>query len=69
MAQTYEEMRILSIKPYLTVNEASDFFGIGINKVDKISKEPNCEFVLRVGRKKLINREKFAVYLENRNVV
>ena len=69
MARTYEELKVLSVKQYLTVNEAADYFNIGINRIGRLLKEPDCNFGLRVGSKKMVNRMKLEEYLEHCNVV
>lgn len=51
-------------KAYLTIDEASEYFNIGKNKLRAISDDEHCEFVLWVGAKRLINRKKLEKYLE-----
>lgn len=48
----------------LTIEEAANYSNIGINRINKIAKQPNCSFVLYVGKKKLIKRKEFEKYLE-----
>lgn len=48
----------------LTIEEAAAYSNIGINRIDKMAKRPNCPFVLYIGRKKLIKRKEFEKYLE-----
>ena len=52
-------------KVTLSINEAVAYSGIGINKLRALSDRPDCEFVLWIGRKKLIKRKKFDEFLEN----
>lgn len=52
------------LKACLTLEEAASYFGIGINKIRTLSDEPNCDFVLWVGNKRLIKRQKFERYLD-----
>ena len=47
----------------LTVDEASAYSNIGICKINELAKQPNCPFVLYVGRKKLIKRKEFEKYI------
>ena len=47
----------------LTIEEAAAYSNIGINKIDEMAKQPNCPFVLYIGRKKLIKRREFEKYL------
>ncbi len=48
----------------LTIEEAAVYSNIGINRINKMVKKPNCPFVLYIGRKKLIKRKEFEKYLE-----
>ena len=48
----------------LTVEEASEYSNIGVNKIREISNDDNCPFVLCIGNKRLIKRRKFDEYLE-----
>lgn len=60
-------MRILRIneKYLLTIDEAAQYFNIGKNKLRELCKEPNCTYVVYVGKKYLIKRSEFEKYLEN----
>ena len=49
----------------LTIDEAAEYSNIGICKLNEIAKQPNCPFVLYVGRKKLIKRKEFEKYINN----
>lgn len=51
------------VKPTVTLEEASLYFSIGINKLRQITDEKQ-EFVLWNGNKRLIKRKKFEEYLE-----
>lgn len=53
----------ISEKINLTVEEAAAYYNIGENKLREITDEPNCQFVLFVGRKRLIKRKQFERYL------
>lgn len=47
-------------KSCLTLEEAAAYSGIGINRIRKLTDEPKCNFVLRVGgSKRLIKRKLF----------
>lgn len=48
----------------LTLEEASEYSNIGINKIREISNNNNCPFVLWIGNKRLIKRRKFDEYIE-----
>ncbi len=49
----------------LTIQEASKYFNIGGSKLREITDNPDCDFVLFIGTKKLIKRIKFEEYLES----
>lgn len=51
-------------KSLLTLEEAAAYFGIGINKLREISDSEQCDFVLWVGRKRMIKRKKFNDFLD-----
>ena len=51
-------------KSNLTLEEASAYSGIGVNKLREISNENNCPFVLWVGSKRLIKRKQLDRYLD-----
>ena len=55
----------ISEKPTLTVVEAAVYTGIGIQKIMRMADAPGCEFVLFLGRKRLIKRRKLEEYLES----
>lgn len=51
-------------KANLTLNEASEYFNIGVNKLREVTNREECEdYVLLVGNKRLIKREPFNSYL------
>lgn len=51
-------------KSNLTVAEAAAYSGIGINKIKEISSSDDCNFVLWVGKKRMIKRKPFDAYIE-----
>ena len=51
-------------KANLTLEEATAYSGIGINKLRKLSDDENCPFVLWIGSKRLIKRRKLDEYTE-----
>ena len=53
-------------KVALTVEEASAYSNIGINRIRELCDDPGCPFVLFVGRKKLIKRKQFEDYIGTR---
>ena len=54
---------LLKDKPLLTVSEAAAFSGIRKHKLYEMSDDPNCEFVLWNGTKRMFKPEKFVEYL------
>lgn len=52
-------------KQNLTLEECAKYSNIGINRLDLLTKEPDCNFVLHVGgKKRLIKRRLFDAYIE-----
>lgn len=47
----------------LTLEEAAEYSNIGINKIRDISNDPRCNFVIFVGKKRLIKRKEFEKYI------
>ena len=52
-------------KANLTIEEAAEYSNVGIHKIYELANKPNCDFVLFVGKKRLIKRKKFEKFLEN----
>lgn len=50
-------------KSNLTLDEASAYFNIGVNKLRQLSNTKDCSFVLWVGNKRLIKRQVLEKYL------
>lgn len=48
----------------LTPEEASEYSNIGLSTIRRLLADPGCEFLLYVGRKKLIKRKQFEKYVE-----
>lgn len=48
----------------LTPKEASLYTNIGINKMDEIINNPTNDFVLYIGKKRLVKRKEFEKFLE-----
>lgn len=51
-------------KSNLTLKEAAEYFGIGVNKLINITQDENCNFVLWVGSRRMIKRKSLEKYLE-----
>lgn len=52
-------------KAALTIEEAAAYSNIGINRIREITDDPNCGFVLWVGKKRLIKRKLFDKYIDS----
>lgn len=50
-------------KANLTLDEAAAYFNIGKHKLRQLTNDPNCEYVLFVGEKRLIKRVPFEKHL------
>ncbi|MEE1282953.1 MAG: excisionase [Acutalibacteraceae bacterium] len=50
-------------KMNLTLEEAAAYTGVGICKLRELSNEQKCNFVLRVGSKRLLKRKELEDYL------
>jgi excisionase family DNA binding protein len=51
-------------KSNLTLEEASAYFNIGINKLREMTNDDDCSFVIWCGSKRLIKRRMLDKYLE-----
>lgn len=52
-------------KEFLTLEEASMYFGIGINKIRELTDSEAKECMLWLGNKRLIKRRTFLEFLNN----
>ena len=50
-------------KTTLTIEEAAEYSNIGQNKLTELLKKPRCNFVLYVGKKKLVKRKAFEEFI------
>ena len=50
-------------KANLTIKEEAEYSNIGINRIEELLKMPSCSFVLYVGKKKLVKRREFELFL------
>ena len=58
-----EEKIALKDKPTLTIEEAASLYNIGEDKLRELTDSDTCNFVLYVGRKRLIKRKQFDDYI------
>ena len=56
-------------KLLLSIREAAEYSNIGINKIDSLLRTPNCPFVLYVGSKKLVKRQKFEEFIQTQLII
>ena len=49
----------------LTLNEASDYTGIGVNKLRTVVSKPNSKLVVWVGSRKMIKRRKLDEFIDD----
>lgn len=56
-------------KQNLTLKEAAEYSNIGINRLTSLINQPNCNFVLCVGNKRLIKREMFDKFIEQATII
>lgn len=47
----------------MTIEEAAEYSSIGINKIRELSSNPRCNFVIYVGKKRLIKRKEFEKFI------
>ena len=59
----------IQCKYALTLEEAAEYFNIGINRLRILTYEPNCDFVIFVGSKRLIKREKMEQFLNKIDLI
>ena len=59
----------IHLKMNLTIKEAAEYSNIGINRIDRMLRSPNCPFVLFVGTKKLIKRKEFEEFISEKLII
>ena len=62
----YDEKRALVLiwKKYaMTLEEANAYTGVSRKVLTRISNDPTCDFVLQIGTKRLLKREKLVAYI------
>jgi len=53
----------LKDKPTLTIEEAAALYSIGQHKLREMTETDDCNFILYVGRKRLIKRKQFDEFI------
>lgn len=56
-------------KVTLSLEEANAYSGIGINKLRELTSSPKCNFAIHIGKRTLINRKKFEIFLSQKTVL
>ena len=51
-------------KPFLSIEEASIYTGIGTGKLYELTNPADCPFVLWIGNRRMIKRRVFDEYIE-----
>lgn len=52
-------------KQCLTISEAAEYSNIGISKLYELTRDDTCPFLLLVGKKRLIKRRAFDLFIDN----
>ena len=47
----------------MTAEAAAEYSSIGINKIRELSSDPRCNFVIYIGKKRLIKRKEFEKFI------
>ena len=68
MAVEIEKVPI-HLKMTLSIREAAEYSNIGINKIDRMLRSPNCPFVLFGGTKKLVKRKEFEQFISSKLII
>lgn len=68
MAKNIEKIPIY-YKQNLTIEEAAEYSNIGINRLGMLLREPNCDFLLLVGNKRLVKKQKFDDYINRTEMI
>jgi len=53
----------------LTVEEASQYSGIGLHKIRELINADDCEFVMEKGSHKMVKRQKFEKFLDKAQII
>lgn len=53
-------------KQNLTIEEAAAYSNIGVKKLRELTADQNCSFVLWIGNRRLIKKQKFDKYVNDR---
>lgn len=56
-------------KVSMTIEETAEYSNIGTNRLRALTDNPQCDFVIRVGNKKLIKRKEFEKFLSENSYI
>ena len=56
-------------KLLLTVEEASQYSGIGMHRLREMLDDEDCKFVIKKGSHKLVKRKEFEAFISNAEIV
>jgi hypothetical protein len=51
-------------KSNLSFDEAAAYTGVGVNKLRELSNQEDCNFVIRIGSKKMLKRKKLDEFID-----
>lgn len=51
-------------KSNLSFDEAAEYTGIGVNKLRELSNQEDCNFVIRIGSRKMLKRKKLDEFID-----
>ena len=65
--QSHKKIREVPIweRTLLTINETSDYTGIGVSKLRLLASKRNSKLIVYVGAKKMFKRKKLDEYLDD----
>lgn len=71
MLQSFDKENPIPIweRELITIEEGTALTGIGFLKLRAMSNEPDCNYVIWIGKKKMLKRKKLERYLEEATTV
>ena len=70
MADYRDYIDMLNKKPFLTKRETVELFGIGLNRLVELMKQPDCPFIAPGGKKRHteVHRASFEEYMRTHDI-
>lgn len=68
MADYRDYLAVLNQKPFLTKRETVGLFGIGLNRLVELMKQPDCPFSSGTGRYAKVHRASFEEYMRTHDI-